>query len=64
MTTAVIIIPLVLLNIEEPVTVQLVHLQKVVKRRAGFEGLDGVVKRGKVSIVVVAAVRVRDTRVL
>jgi len=64
MTTAVIIIPLVLLDIEEPVTVQLVHLQKVVKRGAGFECLDGVVKRGKVGVVVVTVVRVGDTRVL
>ena len=64
MTTAVIIIPLVLLEIEQPVTVQLVHLQKVVERGASFEGLDGVVKRGKVGIVVVAVMRVGDPRVL
>jgi hypothetical protein len=64
MTTTVVIIPLVLLHVEEPVTVQLVHLQEVVERRADFESLDGLVERGKVGVVVVAVMRIRNTGVL
>jgi len=63
-TTTVVVIPLALLDIEEPVAVQLVYPQEVVERRAGFEGLDSLVERGEVGFVVVAVMRVGDTRVL
>lgn len=53
----------VLVPLKQPLRMQIVHPQEVVEGRAGLQVLDSTVERGKVVVVVVLVVRVRDTRV-
>ena len=55
----VLVVPL-----EQPLRVEIVHPQEVLEGRAGLQALDSVVERGKVVVVVVPVVRVRDSGVL
>lgn len=53
----------ILVPLEQSLRMQIVHHQEVVESRAGLQVLDSTVERGKVVVVVILVVRVRDTRV-
>lgn len=53
----------ILVPLEQPLRMQVVHPQEVVEGRVGLQILDRTVERGKVVVVMILVVRVRDTRV-
>ena len=53
----------ILVPLEQSLRMQIVHPQEVVEGRARLQVLDRTVERGKVVVVVILVVRVRDTRV-